>query len=672
MKLTFSKLAVLSVITTIIGATSGFLADQHLVYPGERGEAGIQGSPGPTGSPGLTGLTGANGSIGPQGARGLQGSTGATGSQGLQGSGGATGATGATGPEGPSGSINDSQLSVNVALLDRNSQTFTGNNQAFKNNTNSTTAFQVQNAAGIAVVRIDTVNNRFNVIGDVTANGKGVFGSTSEYPSTSNYDAVVDGHELFTKTSGSNIYGGHFRVTYTPSAALTAPMDLRGVIGKIRIVSTQDMETQDVDAIGVMGEVTTENNSTTGNVHKMDGVYAKATHYGTGTVQFLNGLDILAFNDDDFTESGNVTEMNGIKVLVGSDKTTGTVTQARGIHIQNPSGGGNILNNYGIRIDNQIAGSSFDAGIRIDGADNAALWLGAGGTFTNEANGILFGSGRDVNLYRGAANQLKTDDDFLVKTATDSTTAFQVQNASSAAIFTVDTSGLKITLGAASATPVLLVLGTKNTAGDPTCTSGAVYYNSSTKQGKVCVDGAWSAVSAPVVTTLPSSPSDGDEVTYQADATNGVYWHLRYRAGSASAHKWEFMGGGDLMSQIDTAENNNGTAYHDLATVGPSITLPLAGDYIISHGSNMLANNVSWHSTFMSYQIGATPATDADSIWITNTESQFERVQASLSREKLHTGLSAVTVTSKYRTGIAANSTVQHRWLRITPRRVGP
>ncbi len=45
----------------------------------------------------------------------------------------------------------------NVALLNRNSQTFTGNNQLFKNGTNSTTAFQIQNAAGTTtLLRADT------------------------------------------------------------------------------------------------------------------------------------------------------------------------------------------------------------------------------------------------------------------------------------------------------------------------------------------------------------------------------------------------------------------------------------------------------------------------------------------------------------------------------------
>jgi hypothetical protein len=58
-------------------------------------------------------------------------------------------------------------------------------------------------------------------------------------------------------------------------------------------------------------------------------------------------------------------------------------------------------------------------------------------------------------------------------------------------MFTVDTTNSKITLGAPSATPVLLVLGNKNTSGDPTCTDGAIYYNSSFKQFRACANGTW-------------------------------------------------------------------------------------------------------------------------------------------------------------------------------------
>lgn len=71
-----------------------------------------------------------------------------------------------------SGSLSDSRLSSNVALLDRNTQTFTGNTQVFRNASNSTTAFQVQNSASSELLTIDTTNNRV-YIGDTTADSTG-------------------------------------------------------------------------------------------------------------------------------------------------------------------------------------------------------------------------------------------------------------------------------------------------------------------------------------------------------------------------------------------------------------------------------------------------------------------------------------------------------------------
>jgi hypothetical protein len=192
------------------------------------------------------------------------------------------------------------------------------------------------------------------------------------------------------------------------------------------------------------------------------------------------------------------------------------------------------------------------------------------------------------NSANPATIQVGSGKPFVIQAAsgTSDTNLFQINKSDGTNILTVDTTNAKITLGTASATPVLLVLGTKNTTGDPTCTSGAIYYNSATSQSKVCINGGWTAVGVPRVNSLPSTPSDGDEVYYVADATNGVVWHLRYNSGSASAYKWEYLGGGPLYAEVNTEEATATTgAWVDLTTVGPSITLPLAGDYDFHWGA---------------------------------------------------------------------------------------
>src|SRR5213080_1814710 len=82
--------------------------------------------------------------------------------------------------------------------------------------------------------------------------------------------------------------------------------------------------------------------------------------------------------------------------------------------------------------------------------------------------------------------------------------------------------------------------------------------------------------SAPLVTVLPSTPVDGQECNYLADATNGVVWHLVYRSATG---KWHYTGGPELYGYIFTEESTTSGAFIDLTTPGPSLTAPLAGTY---------------------------------------------------------------------------------------------
>jgi len=87
------------------------------------------------------------------------------------------------------------------------------------------------------------------------------------------------------------------------------------------------------------------------------------------------------------------------------------------------------------------------------------------------------------------------------------------------------------------------------------------------------------------VTSLPTYPVDGQEIYYVADATNGVMWHLRYNAASASAYKWEFLGGGTLTTIVQGSGQRAFGTWGDLSdVVGPAVAIPLAGDYDLDWG----------------------------------------------------------------------------------------
>lgn len=84
-------------------------------------------------------------------------------------------------------------------------------------------------------------------------------------------------------------------------------------------------------------------------------------------------------------------------------------------------------------------------------------------------------------------------------------------------------------------------------------------------------------------TSLPGSPADGEEFILVDSTTDPSYqWRFRYNAGSSSAYEWEFIGGAPVVKEVATLETASGSAgaWQDLATTGPTFTLPYAGDWL--------------------------------------------------------------------------------------------
>lgn len=97
----------------------------------------------------------------------------------------------------------------------------------------------------------------------------------------------------------------------------------------------------------------------------------------------------------------------------------------------------------------------------------------------------------------------------------------------------------------------------------------------------------------PVVSALPSNPFDGQVVRFQnaAMATQGVIWTFRYRAGSANAQKWEFVGGPSLAHRVGGGNHSAAGWGVTLQGGSPSVTIPLAGIYEFAFGANAQNNS---------------------------------------------------------------------------------
>jgi hypothetical protein len=178
-----------------------------------------------------------------------------------------------------------------------------------------------------------------------------------------------------------------------------------------------------------------------------------------------------------------------------------------------------------------------------------------------------------------------------------------------------------------------------------------------------------------LVASLPLAPVDGQEVYYLADAVNGVVWHLKYRAASPSAYKWEFVGGSPLVSEVTAVFNRNsgGTTYADadVGGAGPSVALPLVGDYMVTQEARFDRPASANQTIHMSYAIGGTAAVDADALSLTQNDAATPGPSAHLSRTRRKTGLGAVTLTTKYRVTGAFVGAGSDRSLSVVPVRVG-
>lgn len=170
-----------------------------------------------------------------------------------------------------------------------------------------------------------------------------------------------------------------------------------------------------------------------------------------------------------------------------------------------------------------------------------------------------------------------------------------------------------------------------------------------------------------VVTELPSSPVDGQEVYYLAAAE--VVWHLKYRSAAAAPYKWLYLGGHALFSEVATDEFKTSVEYTDLATVGPSLTVPLAGKYRWEIAG--LARNEGGVATsgFMSAAFGAAAATDVNAAEGRNSRDGEGRA---LLRIREVTLAADTAVVAKYRTDNSSQGCwFANRTMRLTPIRVG-
>ena len=189
------------------------------------------------------------------------------------------------------------------------------------------------------------------------------------------------------------------------------------------------------------------------------------------------------------------------------------------------------------------------------------------------------------------------------------------------------------------------------------------------------------------VTTLPAG-YDGQEVFYQSTtagtggASNsmadvGAVWHLRYRAASASAYKWEFVGG----SKLDVTSTTSPTAITATSptslSTNPVVTLPNAGQYRLEVFANGAAVTVASKSAFLSIDFSGgmteTAVASGGAVLYSTATTSVSTLHATY--VKTITGASTVLTMKAWvdsgATFYPSNATTYPYGIRATPIRVG-
>ena len=169
------------------------------------------------------------------------------------------------------------------------------------------------------------------------------------------------------------------------------------------------------------------------------------------------------------------------------------------------------------------------------------------------------------------------------------------------------------------------------------------------------------------VTALPVG-ADGQEIYFQADSSNGIIWHLRYRgtaAGGSATYPWEFVGGPALTARTNasvTATTSTNTA----KTGGPSFTLPLVGQYRLTYGATIAPSAAGAYPAITPFYAAATMGGAANNEVVQGAAAFY----ASVAGETYETVTSSSTLEIYYRSD-SGTATFIRRFLTAVPIRVG-
>lgn len=173
-----------------------------------------------------------------------------------------------------------------------------------------------------------------------------------------------------------------------------------------------------------------------------------------------------------------------------------------------------------------------------------------------------------------------------------------------------------------------------------------------------------SGSSATPGTSLPGSPTTGQQAVLTDSTTAPTYsWLLQYDATISGTSKWRFVGGPAAVSVVTTDESTNSGTYTDLATVGPAITVPVAGVYLLEFSAEVY-NTGGTADEFVAIKFGTAATSDNDGVGVRVPALNQAETAARLYGQATLTAGEVIEL--QYRTG-AAGGHFRKRCLMVTP-----
>lgn len=171
-------------------------------------------------------------------------------------------------------------------------------------------------------------------------------------------------------------------------------------------------------------------------------------------------------------------------------------------------------------------------------------------------------------------------------------------------------------------------------------------------------------------TTLPGSPVNGQRAILVDSTTVPTYaWLFQYVSAITDANEWLFLGGSALRAEVDTAQTTSSSTYADLATAGPSITIPRAGIYQFRFGAHM-STNPNIVTAYAGLAINGTVASDNDALILLSAAAVDQKAPHAMTRQKTVATAGHVAKLLYKNNDNTDTVTFEKRWLEVIPVRV--